>query len=157
MRWMTAGLAAVAVVFGVGCKPGVIPGTYVENTAENREIAGAVEKYRKALETRSSEAVLKLCSEEYFEDNGTADPSDDYDFKGLNQHLADDMARIKALRVSVRVLRVNVDGDRAWADYRFQIRSLVDYPSGAQWMTRTEDNRLTFRREARTWKIVAGL
>lgn len=135
----------------------MIPGTYVENTTENREVADAVETYRQALESRDDKRVLRLVSSEYFEDNGNSDPVDDYDFNGLQQHMQDDFKRVAQLKVSVRLLRVVVDGDRAHADYRFQVRSLVTFPAGDQWLTRTEDNRLSFRRESGSWKIVAGL
>jgi hypothetical protein len=151
-----AGWVALLCVV-VGCKPTLLPGTFVENTTENREIADAVEGYRRALESRDSKKVLALVSAEYFEDNGTSDPTDDYDYNALQQHLDDDLKRIQAMRVTVRLLRVNVDGDRAFADYRFQVRSLVTLPAGDQWMTRTEDNRLSFRREYNRWRIVAGL
>jgi hypothetical protein len=152
---MTAGLlCAVALA---GCKPTLLPGSSVENTPENREINDVVEAYRRGLESREAPSILKLVSAEYFEDNGTSDPSDDYNFDGLKQHLTDDLAKIQAMRMSVRLLRVEVDGDRALADYRFQTRSLVGLPSGDQWMTKTDDNRLSFKREGGRWMIVAGL
>ena len=145
------------LVVAAGCTPTMLPDSSVENTAENREIADVVEAYRKALETRDSANVLKLVSAEYFEDGGTADPTDDYNFNGLKQHLEDDMAKVQAMRVSVKLLRVDVDGNRAFADYRFQTRALVGFPSGDQWVTRTDDNRLSFHREGTRWMIVAGL
>jgi ketosteroid isomerase-like protein len=154
IRW---GLWIAAWMLVVGCKPTMLPDSTVENTAENREIAEVVEAYRKALESRDTSNVLKLVSAEYFEDAGTADPTDDYNFNGLKQHLDEDLTKIQAVRVTVRLLRVDVDGDRAYADYRFQTRALVGFPAGDQWVTRTDDNRLSFRREGGRWMIVAGL
>ncbi|MBI5496414.1 MAG: nuclear transport factor 2 family protein [Deltaproteobacteria bacterium] len=152
-----AGWLGFLWVVSMGCKPGMLPDSTVEATSENKEIAAVVELYRKALETRDPAQVLRLVSAEYFEDMGTADPSDDYNFDGLRQHMAEDMARVQALRVSVRLIRVEIDGDRAYCDYRFQTRSLAGFPAGDQWITRTDDNRLSFRRESGRWMIVSGL
>src|SRR5690348_15929880 len=99
MAWR-GGLAVVllwACMWATGCKGTQIPGTSMENTPDNREVADAVESYRRAMETRNVDNILKLCSTEYFEDGGTSDPSDDYSYSGLGQHLKTDLERIQAL------------------------------------------------------------
>jgi hypothetical protein len=152
--------ALLALFLGLsagGCSKSYITGTAVEDTRENREMAGVMERYRQALETKDVNALLALCSTEYFEDNGSSDPSDDYSFDGLKDRLTEDLAKVQVLRVSIKMRDVRVDGDRAWVDYRFQTRSLVGYPSGDQWTTKTDDNRMSFRREGGKWRIVAGL
>ncbi|MEW5851118.1 MAG: nuclear transport factor 2 family protein [Myxococcota bacterium] len=151
-------LSAVSLLaLTTGCKPTLIPNSDVESTPRNRELADVMENYRKALESKDVNAVLALVSTEYFEDNGTSDPSDDYNFEGLRQHLTEDLQRVQALRVSIRMRRVEVDGDRAQVDYRFQTRALVSFPSQEQWITKTDDNRISLRREGGRWRIVAGL
>jgi ketosteroid isomerase-like protein len=140
-----------------GCKPSLLPDSSVESTLQNRELAAVVDQYRRALEKKDIEAVLNLASAEYFEDSGTADPSDDYNFDGLRQHLTDDLARVQVLRMSVRLHRIEADGDRAYVDYRFQTRALLSFPSADQWMTKTDDNRLSLKRESGRWRIVSGL
>lgn len=150
---------ALALALGglAGCKPTMLPGTAVEATPEHRSLATAVEVYRKALESKDVNAVMELVSAEYFEDGGTADPSDDYNYDGLKQHLTDDLSRVQVLRVSVKLQDLGIDGDRGFVDYRFQVRSLVSLPAQDQWITKTDDNRLSFRREGGKWRIVAGL
>jgi len=151
--------AAVAVgvlTVTVGCKPGYLPDSPVEATPQNKELARVVDGYRQAMETRKWENVMPLVSQDYFEDNGTSDPSDDYDFNGLSQRLKDDLSKVQVLKMTTRLHQVEVDGDRAYVDIRFQTRSLVSFPAGEQWITRTDDNRLTLRREGGRWLILAG-
>lgn len=150
------GAVLVLMVALSGCKPGYLPDSAVEATPQNKEIARVVDEYRRAMESLDVDKVLRMCSPEYFEDNGTADPTDDYDFNGLSQRLKDDTSKVKVLKMSIRFNVIDVDGDRAYVDFRFQTRSLVSFPAGEQWITRTDDNRLTLRRENGKWLILAG-
>jgi hypothetical protein len=148
------------ILFGlVGCAHGKIPLTNIDDTEENREILQIVKEYHKALESRDADAVLSLVSPRYFEDNGTLEAADDYDFEGLRKTLHDDFQRTKAIKVNIRVDAIEVDDEeqRAYAELYYQIHAQNEYPSGLKWESGSDRTRIRFERADGKWMIIAGL
>ena len=157
-RVTTWHMAVTLVVCSVGCAHTVIPQTEVEDTPENREIVGLVEAYRQALETKDLDALMELVSPRYYEDNGTVDSSDDYDYAGLKEGLKEDFKRTQTIKVELRVEAVEVDDDNAFAEIYYDVRAQNEYPSGLRWQTGNDRSRLSFERDDEgRWWIIRGL
>jgi hypothetical protein len=153
----TASLLA-SLVLATACGPHYINGTTIEDTPGNRSVLNVLAAYKQAFERRDVDAVVALCSPKYFEDNGNADPSDDYGFTELKAKvLPDTFKRLSEARMDLEVKEIKVEGDRARADVRFNYRARMALPSGDKWSSDTEVNRLELERENGAWKITSGL
>ena len=51
-----------------------IPNTEILDTPDNRSVIALVDAYRKAFDTRNTDAVMALVSPAYYDDSGTVDP-----------------------------------------------------------------------------------
>jgi hypothetical protein len=72
--------ALLLAPLSAGCGGRMIPNTDVEDNDENRAVVEFVEQYRHAMEARSPAQILRLVSEDYYDDNGTPSTSDDIDY-----------------------------------------------------------------------------
>ena len=161
----TAFLSALALIVagsvGAACKPDMIPGTSVEDTAENREVIEFLGKYRKAVVERSPDAVVGLTTSDYFEDNGTVVQEDDYGRDKLKEKLKTDFDRTKEIQLEIIVQQIErPDGDKGPVKvaFRYSQRALVAFPAGEKWITVTDVNRLVLRPDdASGYLIASGL
>ena len=146
-----------------GCKPDLLPGTNIEDTSENRAVIEFVEEYRKAVESRSAEAVLDLVADDYFEDRGTATDDDDYGIEKLRTDLEThfQVADVVQLRLEVQHVRYEPENELIHVYYRYLQRAHLELPAGAKWVTDSDTNRLVLRQTGMSpsegMLIVAGL
>lgn len=145
------------VLLASACAHSKIPKTEIDDTPENREILGLVEEYTTAIEHRDAAALMAMVSTRYYEDNGNTDRSDDYDYNGLKSTLSEDFSRTKAMQLQVRVDKIQVEDEAAFAELYYVYRAHNEYPSGLQWDTGSDRTRLRFSRESGKWLIVGGL
>ncbi len=153
-RAATAGLIALSLA---GCSPRLIRGTEIPDNADTRAIVGTLDRYRQAWERRDAAAILALVSAGYFDDAGTADPSDDLDYAGLQKAVPDTLVRLTSARLDLKVTRIAVDGDRAEAYVRFDARYRVATRAGEVAKVQADVNRVLLVKEQGTWKIRSGL
>jgi hypothetical protein len=144
MRW----LPLLAILVLPACKPDLLPGTNVEDTASNRAVIEFLTRYHHALTERSPDAVVALCAPDYFEDNGTMTPADDYGIDGLRTRLQEGFKQTKELALDITVQKVEREKDLVKVSYRFKQRALVTFPSGDKWLSNTDVNRLVLRSDA---------
>ncbi len=151
-------LSLVAVVAALGCAHNYIPGTRVRDTSENREVVALLEKVRAGMEARNAEQILALVSARYFEDNGTLAAEDDFGFEELRTKiLPESLAAAEEVHLTFEIHAVEIEGDRAHADIRYNSRARFKLPAGALWDSHREFNRVEFAREKDAWRIVSGL
>ena len=111
-----------------------------------------------ALERRDAEAILNLCSTQYFEDNANTDPNDDYGYKALKEKIIPEiMKNLDELHIDLEVKEINVKKGRATADFRFFYKAKFNLPAGEKWNVDTEINRIELLQEKDGWKITSGL
>ena len=155
-RWSS--LLVLPVVLSLAaCAHNKIPRTEIDDTDENREIYRLVKAYERALESLDADAVLALVSPNFYENNGNTDDSDDYDFYGLKDNLAEDFKRTRKIQLDLRVDAIEVEEDQAFAELFYRIRAQNEYPSGLKWETGSDRTRLKLERIDGKWLIVAGL
>ncbi len=134
-----------------------IPGTEIDDTRDNRAVVEVIDAYRRAFEARDAAAALALVSADYFDDAGTAEPSDDLDRGQLAKALPETLARLPSVKLELAVTRVEVDGDKAAAYMFHDSRYRVATPRGEIAKRDSDLARMTFRREGGAWKIASGL
>jgi hypothetical protein len=148
---------ALSALAGMGCGGENIPNTDVPDTSENREVVQFVERYRLAVEERNVGAILALCSNEYFDDNGTPNGVDDLDIELLRERLAR-WEQLLDVRYDIRYRRVTFRDDlHVLVDFTFAGRFRVQTPEGERWARRLGDNRIVLARENGEYRILSGL
>lgn len=134
----------------------LIPGTKVSDTPQNRDIVNRVEEYRIAMEQRDASKLLSLAHPNYYEDSGTPSGADDYGYPGLKRVLEQRLGALRWLRYLVRYRSVNVEGERATVDIRYDISFQLMTEMGEKWERRQNDKRLELIRENNRWMFVSG-
>lgn len=174
-------LAVAATALLNGCATRYIPNTDVEDTEENRTVVTFVERYRHAVELKDVGELLKLASNEYYEDGGNIDASDDLDYNGLRDYLTTRFIDAQAIRYEIRYRRIlrqpleakangngngdgNGDGgaeprELIYVDYTYSASYRIPAAKGGdEWRRRVDDNRLEILRYSdNTFRIVAGM
>src|SRR5262245_48953989 len=103
LLWLVL-VAASALL--AGCAMRYIPNTDVEDTDENRKVITFCERYRHAVELKDVAELLKLAANDYYEDGGNVDASDDLDYTGLKEYLTSRFEDARAIRYEIRYRRV---------------------------------------------------
>jgi hypothetical protein len=134
-----------------------IPNTEIRDTPDARALLDVIEKYRVAVERRDAAAVLALVSPGYFDNAGTASPSDDLDYSGLQATLPGDYLKMPMIRIDLAVKQIEVDGDKASADFFYDTHFRVITPKGEIARQDSDQSRMTFHKEKGVWKITSGL
>lgn len=158
-------LAAALSLLALGCKPELLPGTRLEDNKENRTIMRFLAHYEEGMESRSVDRILKLVAEDYFEDSGTPDATDDYGYEQLRDQLEKSFEHTKAMHLEIFLQNVSRDEDRGLVlvDYRYRQRALLGFDSGEKWVNHTDVNRVTLRpvedaeEDDHPYRIVSGL
>ncbi|MEC9466559.1 MAG: nuclear transport factor 2 family protein [Myxococcota bacterium] len=147
-----------ALALTTGCAHTNIEGTPVADTSENREVFDFLVQVREAMQNRDAQGLIALISPDYFEDMGTPTDKDDYGY----QHLIDvvipkSLEIAKEIYVSFEVHDIEIDGEQAWADIRYNSRAKLELPSGELWDSHKEFNRIRLNRIDGKWLVTAGL
>lgn len=140
-----------------GCAATMIPNTHVEDTAENREVLDFLEEYRLAVEARDVGKLIRMASQNYFDDMGTPAGSDDVDYDGLREGLAALPEEVLAARYQISYRDVTYLEDRVLVDVRYTAWFRVNTPEGPQWERRLEPHRLVIAREEGEYRVVSGM
>jgi hypothetical protein len=147
---------ALTLALATGCAARRIPGTQIEDTAEAREILSVLDAYRRAVEAKDADGVLKLISKNFQDDGGTASPEDDLDYVRLTSALPSQFAKVDAVRLDMDIQRIDVDRGVAHAVYSynasFRIPRLSTKPQKS-----SELEKMVLQRTDDGWKIVSGI
>lgn len=143
----------------MGCATQHIQGTSIPATEENKAIYAMVMQYRRAVEERDANALQAMVSRRYYENaSSTDDDGDDYGYDSLATSVLPQLREnIQAVRYRILMRDIEVDGDRAWADYEFFYNFKFVEGGKEAWKQKNDFNRLEFIKEDGGWKILAGL
>jgi len=159
-------LIAATSLGAAGCATTYIPNTDVMDTPEHRDIIAFCELYRRAVERRDANAILKMTSTEYYEDGGNPDASDDMDFVEFKAWITGEkyaetglsFQDATAIRHEIRYRRIVFDDTRTYVDYTFSASFKVPTATGDQWKRKVDDNRLELvKDEHGEFKVIAGM
>ena len=155
---MTLRPVAALLAFSLAaCAPALIPGTGVENTAENQQVFAVVKAWADAMQRRDAAAVLALVAADYYDGAGTPLPDDDLDRAGLERSLAADFAKVDTYRLEVTVRKIEVRGDVATADLVYDNYFRVMTPAGGIPKRESDLHRMWFKRVGTRWMIASGI
>lgn len=143
------------------CKPSLIPNSSVPDTKENRVVTRFMEDYKNAIVSRSVPDIMLLVSPDYLETNGTTEASDDYNYVQLQNKLEKTYAHVKEITLRIHIQNITRKDDRIQVFYFYNQHSLVDLPTGEQWMAVNEVNRLVLKLKGKKasdgMEILSGL
>lgn len=157
VAWVACGLVFMCTAAACGTK--MIENTEIPATPENQAVYGRVMEYRKAVESRDADHIMGMVSRRYTENGETTDdPSDDYGYDELRD-LVIAQFRDNVMEVQLRILmrRIEVDGDRANADYEYFYNYKFVEGGVTGWRPKNDFNRLEFVKENGVWMIAGGL
>jgi hypothetical protein len=151
-------LATLVELAMSGCGPKRIPGTTIEDTKDNKAILEILGKYKQGLENHDTAAIMELVSAHFYETAGTADPSDDYDYKGLEQNLEHSFEAIGHSSLDMEIRKVEVDEDKAVVNYYFVSRyQMADAGYTSGFKVNQDIAQVRLKKEDGTWKITSGI
>jgi len=154
-RTIITGLLIVPLA---ACGPKLIPNSSIPDTPETRQILDVVVAYRDALQNRDVEKITSLLSPTFFETSGTPEGADDYDLQGLKTKLNDWVSRTKAVRADFQVKNIVVEGDRAKAQFFYEVNYQVATPEGPPlWMRDADTKEMVLKKEDGMWRITSGI
>lgn len=157
-RLLGALLVGALSLSSLACGPGYVTGTRIEYTPQRQELAELVERYRVAMEQRDTDALRAMVSRNYYENGSTTnDPSDDYDYRGLQRLLGDLQNTVEAVKYHIEINDIKVLQGAAYVDLEYQAEYRIKVAGEGKWATANDRNRITFEREDDRWLIVSGL
>jgi len=149
------------LLVATGCKPKLIPNTSVRDTKENRAVTKFMDDYRNAIVSRSIPEIMALVSPDYLETNATNEPGDDYNYVQLQEKLEKTFSHVKEINLRMHIQNILHKESKYDVFYFFNQHSLVDLPSGEQWMAVNDVNRLVLKPKGDTieggFEILSGL
>lgn len=151
-----AGLLGAAVL--MSCGHSQIAGTSLDDTPDNKAIIKVLASYKDAFERKDPAGILALVSPRFFETNGTADPSDDYDYAGLEKTLNDEFKIVTPPSLDLDLRHIEVHGDEAAANIFFNSRyQMADAGPTGGFKAASDVAQVRLRREDGKWKIISGI
>ena len=159
MNNLISSLLIALACTAIGCAHGTIEGTTVPDTEENRPVLEVLKTYRTAMQERDADKIISLVSSEYFEDMGTIDQSDDYGYQHLTEKIIPNSLQVaQEVYLTFEIHKIEVDGNSAWADVRYNARAKLELSSGDMWESHKDFNRIELlMNEQGRWVIKAGL
>jgi hypothetical protein len=157
---MRLAFAAVLLIAAplAGCAPSMIPGTDIKDSPDARQIIDVITAYRGSLESRNVDGIMKLVSKTFFENCGTPEGGDDYDYAGLEQKLKSWAEKTKIVRAALEVKAINVTKDQAQVQYFFDVNYEIPGPDNTtQWKRETDTKEMTLKLEGSMWRIISGI
>ena len=139
------------------CSHATLPGTSIEDTAENRAVLEVFGRYKQALEARDATAIVGLTTPDYSDPGDPSRGIDPVDREGLPKKLQTYLSKVTGLRLEATVKDVEVKGNEARLDYFQVLRYAIATPSGEKWKSESDDARMMFVRVNGEWKIASGL
>ena len=151
-------LASLLLVLGA-CARDKIPNTDVEDSPETRDVVAFVEKYRQAVVARDVDKLVRLASQDYYDDMGTPQGTDDVDLEGLRERLQQTFgADLLAVHYDIRYRDVTFLPTKVLVDYTYIGRFRINTPDGSRWERRLSDNRMVLgKTKDGSYNILSGM
>jgi hypothetical protein len=149
----------LALIAACSARVEYIGSTKIRRTTENEQIIKRVEQYRLAVEQQDAGKLVSMASPEYWEDSGTPTGGDDYGYDKLRSVLAGRFQSASSVRYSMRYMKVNRRGDRAYVDILIDASySLKDARGRDIREDKRDQNQLVLKwdENRRAWMFLSG-
>jgi hypothetical protein len=147
----------LACLLLAACSHATLPGTNIEDNAENRAVLDVFGRYKKALEARDPTAILSLASPDYSDPGDPARGIGPTTRLSLQEKLKGDLAKVSGLRLEATIRDLQVKNGEAHLDYFQVLRYAVATDAGERWKSESDDARMRFVQVNGEWKIASGL
>ncbi len=163
----------ILMLLTVGCSKNYIKGTDIVDNEDSRAIFTIFAHYVKGLRDQEPDIFTRFISENYYDNNGTDDPSDDVDYEKMMEILNSDQFRaLKKIDLVYYIKDLMLDRRKGTAkllyfyEVRFRRESKlqpeddVNYFVKSDGMTNhrvSDTNQMVFALEEDGWKIISGL
>lgn len=149
-------LAAIAPLGG--CSRAVIPNTDIPDTEAHRAVIEFCEVYRHAVERRDVARLLELAHQDYYEDGGSVDASDDLDYAGLQQYLQDRFVKATSIRYEIRYRDITPnEKDGFNVSYSYSASYRLPDDDEPLWRRALAENQLELVPYGESFKIISGM
>lgn len=166
-------VATVVMMLGFGCASQTIKGdelykdqrgfrigdkAKIPDSNKNREVLDIVAQYQKAVSSKDFGTLKRLIAQEYYDNGGTTDTTED-DYSGTKlPELFEMMAKhAEEIKYDVTVKRVQYKHKRALVDYEYKYAYKYKVGDKPTWDAGVEVNRLELVPENGRWRIASGL
>jgi len=173
-------LLVMLSLFGqMACNNKTIEGTKIEDCEETRAIIKIIETYRRAMETREADILIALASKNYFEKNGDANSTNNYDYEGLIKFLrSSEFRQISSVKMTIVYKDIELNEARNVAKVTYYYTSNYKMPpatfeqktvsEGGEtktednfdeelWFSKSDDNEMILELEDGQWFISKGM
>jgi hypothetical protein len=151
-------LIALITIFAAGCSSKNIKDTDVRDTAFNREIVEVVERYRRAIETRDSDALKAMLSRRYYENASTTETDqDDYGYDVIIKKILPMLSEnVERVFFQVRIKNIKRKLTRTLVTIEYVLRFRYNDGQETRWAMQNDVNQLEFVLEDNVWRIRTG-
>lgn len=130
----------------------------IPDTTRSRQALDVLAQYRQAVVQKDFGALNRLIAEDYYDNAGTTDTTqDDYDAERLSQVFEMMAQHTESITYKVLVKNVELEKDRAFVDYEYEYAYQYKFGDDVKWDAGVEVNRLELTERGDGWKIVSGL
>lgn len=130
----------------------------IEDTTDARQLLDVLFQYRRALVSKDFGTLLRLVSDDYYDNAGTTHTTaDDYGRDELDEHFELLANYAQQIRYRIVVKDVQIDGGRAHIDYEFEYAFQYRIGDHETWDAGVDVNRVEFLREGERWRISSGM
>ena len=172
MKKIVLVLTVMSLLFSVSCSKKYIKGTKIIENEDTKAIFTVFGHYVKGFKDQNPEVFSSYISENYYDSNGTDDPSDDVDYEKVMEILnSEQFKSLKKVDIVYIVKDLKVDKALKSAklifyfEVRFKMESKIKPEEESKFvesdgMTNhkvSDNNMMKFVKEDNDWKIVSGL
>lgn len=130
----------------------------IPDNTKNREVLNVVAQYQRAMTNKDFGTLKRLVAEEYYENSGTTDTTeDDYGSEKLPKVYELMANHAEEIKYDITVKRVRFRRDRALVEYEYEYSYKFSVDDKPNWDAGVDVNQLELVSEDGSWKIVSGL
>ena len=133
-------------------------GIQIHNMHYPEEIVEVVERYRKAVETRDSDALKTMISKRYYENASTTETDgDDYGYDTVIEKIFPMLSNnVERVFYQVRIKKIKRSGARTLVNVEYVLRFRYTDGQESHWAMQNDVNQLEFVLEDNVWRIRTG-
>lgn len=157
---MNRAILAFVLLASSACAHNKIPNTDVEDTPASRDVVTFVESYRKAVVARDVNKLLRFAAQDYYDDMGTPEGTDDVDRERLAERLKETFGPdLLAVHYDIRYRDVTFlpSKKQVLVDFTYIGRFRLNTSEGSRWERRLADHRIVLAQTKGGFEILSGM
>ena len=130
----------------------------MDNTESNRALLKMLDDYRRAVEEKNVEGIMRLLDESFSDDGGTADMSDDMEYANARKKLEERFSRINNVRMQLNFRKMEHSPSQPNV-YLVSYSYMLSFSMGDKDIPQTSDVKQMHVRKTKdgAWLILSGI